>query len=48
MKPGTLVYIAVCLLALAYLAIANAMGYVPFSSNAGQAARGGTAGHFHK
>jgi hypothetical protein len=48
MKPGTMAYFAVCLLALVYLAIANARGYVPFASNAARAARGGTAGYFHK
>jgi len=48
MKPGTLVYMGVCMLALAYLVIANARGYLPFASNAGHASRGNTAGQFHK
>jgi len=48
MKPGTLLYVALCALALSYLAFANSHGYVPFASNVAQAARGATAGHFHK
>ena len=48
MKPGTLIYIAVCGLALSYLAYANMRGYIPFASSVAQAARGATACHFHK
>lgn len=48
MKTGTLIYAIVCVLLLGSLALANARGYVPFASNARQAARGATAGHFHK
>lgn len=49
MKPGTLIYAVACVLALSYLAFANARGYVPFASAIAHAARGvGTAGHFHK
>jgi hypothetical protein len=48
MKLGTLLYIAICGLALSYLAYANMRGYVPFASTVAHAARGATAGHFHK
>jgi hypothetical protein len=48
MKKTTLIYAVVCLLLLGGLTFANARGFVPFSSNARQAARGATAGHFHK
>jgi len=48
MRPGTLIYIVLCGLALSFLAFANLRGYVPFASNVAQAARGATAGHFHK
>jgi hypothetical protein len=48
MKPGLVVYIVVCVLALGFLVAANARGYIPFAANAAQAARGGTAGQFHK
>jgi hypothetical protein len=49
MKLGTMLYIALCGLALSYLAFANMRGYVPFASTITHAARGtSTAGHFHK
>jgi hypothetical protein len=48
MKLTTLFYAVVCALALSYLAYANMRGYVPFASNVAHAARGATAGHFHK
>jgi len=40
-------YAAVCLAALAYLTVANAAGYVPFTSQATRSAEH-TANHFHK
>jgi hypothetical protein len=40
-------YAAVCLAALAYLAVANAAGYVPFTSQATRTSEH-TANHFHK
>jgi hypothetical protein len=48
MKPGTILYAIACLFALSYLAFANVRGYVPFAANVTHAARGATAGHFHK
>lgn len=48
MKPGTLLYAVACVLALSYLTYANTRGYIPFSSTVSHAARGATAGHFHK
>jgi hypothetical protein len=40
-------YIACCAMALLYLGIANARGYVPFASRA-SVASSHTANHFHK
>jgi hypothetical protein len=40
-------YAALCLIALAYLAAANAEGYVPFASPTARASQH-TANHFHK
>jgi len=49
MRPGTLIYAAVCVVALTYLVYANMRGYVPFTANAASASRGAsTARHFHK
>jgi hypothetical protein len=48
MKPGPLLYAAVCALALVYLLYTNLHGYVPFAANAASAVRGATAGRFHK
>jgi hypothetical protein len=36
-----------CALTLTYLALANARGYIPFTSSL-QRSFGGTANHFHK
>ena len=41
------IYGAFCALALTYLAVANARGYIPFATSA-QRGFGGTANHFHK
>jgi len=41
------IYSALCLLALGYLLIANAYGYVPFVAQT-QRPVPGTANHFHK
>jgi hypothetical protein len=44
-----LLYGTVCVAALAYVAYANAMGFVPFAANARSASHGApTAGFFHK
>lgn len=48
MKPSTIFYATFCLVALAGLTAANMRGYVPFVSNAVNAARGATASFFHK
>ena len=42
-----LLYAMVCFVALSYLLIANARGYVPFASPATRSS-GATANHFHK
>jgi hypothetical protein len=41
------IYTLFCLIALSYLLVANAKGYVPFASPTTRAAQG-TANHFHK
>jgi hypothetical protein len=41
------IYALACLLGLAYLATANARGYVPFVSNSTHSSFA-TANHFHK
>lgn len=46
-----LLYLVYCVLALGYLAVANARGYVPFLGGGTQAVGGAThvgGGHFHK
>lgn len=48
MKSGYRLYAVICALALSYMAYANTHGYVPFASSVARAARGATAGHFHK
>jgi hypothetical protein len=41
------IYAALCLLALGYLLVANALGYVPFVAQTQRPVQG-TANHFHK
>jgi len=48
MKPSSVLYTAICLLALSYLTYANTRGYVPFASSVSRAARGASTFHFHK
>jgi hypothetical protein len=48
MKPGSILYAAICLLALTGLAHANVRGYVPFVVNAAAAAHGAANSFFHK
>ena len=54
MKPGTIVYALVCAVTVLYMMMANARGFVPFTSSMGRASSGGSGGHsgtagfFHK
>ena len=54
MKLGPITYILVCAATVAYVVVANARGFVPFTSSLGRAGSGssgvhsGTAGFFHK
>jgi hypothetical protein len=54
MKPGPIVYMLVCALTVVYVYVANARGFVPFTSAATRGGTGGsgfhsgTAGYFHK
>ena len=57
MKPGPVVYMLVCAFTVVYVYVANARGFVPFTSSATRAAtsgsggsgfHSGTAGYFHK
>lgn len=48
MKSGTIVYAALCLLALASLGYANMRGYAPFVVNAVTAAHAASPSLFHK
>lgn len=47
MNLKAMVYLAVCAVALVYLTVANAAGYVPFASRTSRASEH-TANHFHK
>ena len=47
MKLKISLYIASCAVALLYLAVANAQGYVPFASPTSRSSEH-TANHFHK
>jgi hypothetical protein len=46
-KPSVWLYLASCAIALAYLTVANAQGYVPFAARASKNSEH-TASHFHK
>ena len=55
MKPGTIVYALTCAATVLYVMMANAHGFVPFTSSMNRAGNGGssgghsgTAGFFHK
>jgi hypothetical protein len=60
MKPGPIVYMLMCAFTVVYVYMANARGYVPFTSSAtradtngaggpgGAGFHSGTAGYFHK
>jgi hypothetical protein len=55
MKPGRLIYTLVCGITLLYVVVANARGFVPFTSSMGRGGsssgyggHSGTAGFFHK
>lgn len=54
MKPGPIVYMLMCAFTVVYVYMANARGYVPFTSSATRAGasgpgfHSGTAGYFHK
>lgn len=49
MKPGPLIYAALCAAAITFLVIANMRGYIPFVSDTASASRDASgARHFHK